>query len=139
MSIPLDALNDNETSRKRNSMSMSELVANKKSMFRKNRSYYNQNRTEGDRVVAVKSLEELASQLPEVKTEADVEVAADFLVRVFHAPTSKAFYCDCVRHIRDREFLKRAITLSFAPRVKNPAAYFGRICTSRLVKLGIYK
>lgn len=131
--------NDNEPLYQRNSLSMREIVAKKKSVFLSQRSYNQQQSRTNSRVVAVKSLDELAKQLPEVKTEADVEAAADFLVEVFHAPDSKAFYCDCVRRIRDRDFLKRAIILAFAPRVKNPAAYFGRICTTQLVRLGFYK
>ena len=136
MSEPL--FNDNEKIYKRNSLSMKELVAKRLVELREKGSYNQQTRRDS-RVVAVNTLTELANQLPVVKTEADVEDAANFLVEVFNAPRSKAFYCDCVRRIKDTDFLRRAIVVAFAPNVKNPAAYFGRICSTKLVQLGIYR
>lgn len=131
-----NALNDNEVFQRKTPLSMKELNANRKSFYTK--SVYGRGGS-SSRVRAVKSLDELVGRLPEVQTEADVDDAADYLVEVFQAPKSKAFYCDVVRHIRDREFLQRAIKTSFGFKVKNPAAYFGRICTNRLMKLGRYK
>lgn len=132
-------LNDIEDFSKRNSLSMKEIAAKRLVELREKGSYTNQTRTKSQRVVAVNTLSELVAQLPEVKTEADVEAAADFLVEVFNSPRSKAFYCDCVRQIKDTAFLRRAIESAFDPKVERPAAYFGRICTNRLVKLGVYR
>ena len=42
---------------------------------------------------------DIASGYPEVATELDVDKAAEYLVAVFNSPRSKAFYCDCARHI----------------------------------------
>lgn len=50
-------------------------------------------------VVAVTNSRELLVQHPEVKTESDVDIAADILVKVFNSPNSRGFYCDCARHL----------------------------------------
>jgi len=85
---------------------------------------------------------ELLAQYPPVKTEEDVDIAADILVKVFNSPKSRGFYCDCARHL-DRGSITQAAYLALQVRtnkpIKSPPAYFGRICTKKLVKLGIYK
>ena len=95
-----------------------------------------------DGVVAVTNSRELLVQYPEVKTESDVDIAADILVKVFNAPKSRGFYCDCARHL-DRSFITQAVYNATRVRtnrpITNPPAYFGRICTKMLVKLGVYK
>ncbi len=85
---------------------------------------------------------DIADGYPEVATELDVDKAAEYLVAVFNSPRSKAFYCDCARHIgRDSiiQAIRSATTLRTNKPIKSPPAYFGRICTKKLVKLGIYK
>lgn len=93
-------------------------------------------------VAAVTNSRELLAQFPEVKTESDVDIAADILVKVFDSPKSRGFYCDCARHL-DRSFITQAVYNATRVRtnrpITNPPAYFGRICTKMLVKLGIYK
>lgn len=59
-----------------------------------------------DGVVAV-GFRELLVQYPKVKTEDDVDIAADILVKIFNSPRSRRFYCDCARHL-DRSFITQA-------------------------------
>lgn len=113
----------------------------KQILTERNRSYY-PDHIKSSGVVAVTNSRELLAQYPEVKTESDVDIAADILVKVFNSPNSRGFYCDCARHL-DRSFITQAVWNATQMRtnkpIKNPPAYFGRICTKMLVKLGIYK
>lgn len=85
------------------------------------------------------NLQDFFDRYPEVNTEQDVDIAADLLVQIFNAPNSRRFYCDCARHIKDISFIKEAARSAFQPKIISPPAYFGRICTKKLVKLGVYK
>lgn len=113
----------------------------KQILAERNRSYY-PDHVKSSGVVAVTNSRELLAQFPEVKTESDVDIAADILVKVFNSPRSRGFYCDCARHL-NRGFITQAVYNATQTRtnrpIKNPPAYFGRICTKMLIKLGIYK
>lgn len=85
------------------------------------------------------NLQDLFDRYPEVNSEQDVDAAADLLVQIFNSPRSRRFYCDCARNIKDINFIKEAVKSAFQPKIISPPAYFGRICTKRLVKLGVYK
>ncbi len=126
--------NDIGISKKKSPLSMKQILAEKHGEIYANH-------IKSSDVVAV-SLRELLAQYPEVKTEDDVDIAADILVRIFNSPNSRRFYCDCARHL-DRSFITQAAFSANETRTKNPIqnppAYFGRICTKRLVKLGLYK
>lgn len=91
------------------------------------------------RCVVAEPLRGIAQSYPSVKSEQDVDKAADYLVELFHSPESRRFYCDVARHLTDTKFIEQAIKCAFQPKVKSPPAYFGRICVNRLVKLGFYK
>lgn len=127
--------NDIGFSERKSPLSMKQILAER------NRSYY-PDHIKSNGVVAVTNSRELLVQYPEVKTESDVDIAADILVKVFNAPKSRGFYCDCARHL-DRSFITQAVYNATRVRtnrpITNPPAYFGRICTKMLVKLGIYK
>lgn len=126
--------NDIGFSERKSPLSMKEILAEHRSNI-----YAEQVKSNGMAAVGWK---ELLAQYPPVKTEADVDIAADILVRVFSSPKSRGFYCDCARHL-DRESVTQAVYLALQIRtnrpITNPPAYFGRICTKKLTKLGIYK
>lgn len=79
-------------------------------------------------------LRELIHDFPEIKTEDDVDVAADMLVSIFDAPGSRRFYCDRSRRIKDADFFIQAVLNAFQPQVVSPPAYFGWLCAKKLRK-----
>lgn len=77
----------------------------KQILAERNRSYY-PDHVKSSGMVAFTSSRELLAQFPEVKTETDVDIAADILVKVFNSSRSRGFYCDCARHL-NRSFSRR--------------------------------
>lgn len=65
-----------------------------------------------------------------------VDKNADWLVEVFKSPTSRPFYCKCALHIRWSRVIEM-VELALRPRIKNHAAYFGRLATTEMIRLGI--
>lgn len=65
-----------------------------------------------------------------------VESNADWLVKVFSCPESRPFYCKCALHIRWSRVVEM-VELALRPRVKNHAAYFGRLATTEMMNLGV--
>lgn len=65
-----------------------------------------------------------------------VDQNADWLVKVFSSPESRPFYCKCALHIRWSRVVEM-VELALRPRVRNHAAYFGRLATTEMENLGV--
>lgn len=65
-----------------------------------------------------------------------VDHNADYLVRKFHAPESRPFYCKCALYLPWTKVVE-FVELACRPRIKNHAAYFGRLASTELANLGI--
>ena len=65
-----------------------------------------------------------------------VDRNADWLVKVFGSPESRPFYCKCALHIRWSRVVEM-VELALRPRIKNHAAYFGRLASTEMVNLGV--
>lgn len=83
-----------------------------------------------------------ASMTLKVSTKAKAEQAkrvdrnADWLVKTFGSPESRPFYCKCALHIRWSRVVEM-VELSLGPRIRNHAAYFGRLAATEMANLGV--
>lgn len=69
--------------------------------------------------------------------ESEVDPLVDELVDRFNAKESRGFYADCVRYLT-RAYIGEACALARQPGIINQAAFFGRLCYSKLKRAGIY-